>query len=223
MEKHQKNLKRRPYLRSKFEDGDRPDGQDFTDLIDSSLNQKSDKIFAVDHRIGIGTETPNAPLEIVGKHKEINQSFLSTDGDNSTFRIAHPSEGIACIGVNQTETLQIGTFKKNGSDFKNHLTINKLGNIGIAVDEASEKLNVGGSVKIEKHLFINDVRLSVKKGKLYLKTCNTTYQILMKEVNSIPNYPNRKLATIVIIILFIILIILLLLIGYYYYTNTPTT
>ena len=48
------DLRRRKYLRSKFQDGDCPNGDDFAAMIDSGINQKSDQMFAVDQKLGIG-------------------------------------------------------------------------------------------------------------------------------------------------------------------------
>jgi len=223
MERETTDLKRRVYLRSKFEDGDRPDGQAFTDLIDSSLNQKSDKIFAVDQKIGIGTDAPSAPLEVFGAEKNVNQSFLATDGNNSTFRVAHPEEGVASVGSNQSEKLQLGKFKKNGASFVAHMTLEPSGNIGIGIDEPEEKLAIEGSLMVTQDLLIGACKLSFKNGKLLLYTDETCYQVALEDVGSKPQKPRKHLGLRLVVLLLCVLTIILLLVIYYLYTQNLST
>jgi hypothetical protein len=222
MENNNRDLRRRKYLRSKFEDGDRPNGQSFADLIDSSLNQKSDKIFGVDHKIGIGTENPNAPLEVSGARKEVNQSFLTGDGCNSTFRIAHPENGVLGMGCDESERLQIGAFKNDGSSFEPHMVIDKNGSVGIGTERPEVKLDISGSLKVDQNILLGDCLLAFNNGKLFLKTGDAKYHILMENVDSKPAKPDRyKLLFRVMIFICIFLIMLFLL--EYWSLKDPTT
>ena len=68
-------------LKTYFETGDRPTEEEFAQLIDSNLNQKDDDIHAKDRKIGIGTDDPNAKLDVNGEviirdNTEIKKSLL---------------------------------------------------------------------------------------------------------------------------------------------------
>jgi hypothetical protein len=80
----------RTYLIERFQDGDIPTGQDFADMIDSSLNLLDDGLTSYkitdahgDHkRFGIGDTAPIFPLGIKAEvgHDEGLISFTSSDG-----------------------------------------------------------------------------------------------------------------------------------------------
>ncbi|MEL6559879.1 MAG: hypothetical protein AAFQ94_16945 [Bacteroidota bacterium] len=59
----------RKKLRTFFEQGDRPDESQFSDLIESGFNQIDDDVHAVDQKIGIGTDQPDEKLDVDGKVK----------------------------------------------------------------------------------------------------------------------------------------------------------
>ena len=144
----QDNLKGREYLKSKFRDGDRPDGTDFADLIDSCINQKSDRIFALDGKMGIATDKPKAPLEIKGGRRKTRQTLLVSDGNNSSFRIAHPEVKTAALGANNGEKLTLGTFLEDGSEFTPRISMDAQGKLGIGTESPRELLDVCGSINV---------------------------------------------------------------------------
>ena len=51
---------------------------------------------------------------------------MTTDGFNSTFRIAHPQEAVVSLGSNEKQELKIGNFKEDGSSFKTNVFIYHL-------------------------------------------------------------------------------------------------
>lgn len=59
----------RKKLRTFFEQGDRPDESQFSDLIESGFNQIDDDVHAVNQKIGIGTDQPDEKLDVDGKVK----------------------------------------------------------------------------------------------------------------------------------------------------------
>ncbi|MEO5642814.1 MAG: hypothetical protein ABIQ40_19935 [Bacteroidia bacterium] len=81
---------KRTYLIDRFQDGAIPDGQDFADMIDSSLNLLDDGLTSYkisdthgEHkRFGIGDTSPAFPLSIQAEdgHDEGIISFISADG-----------------------------------------------------------------------------------------------------------------------------------------------
>lgn len=206
----EENLKGREYLKSKFQNGDRPNQSDFFDLIDGSINQESDKLFAVNRKIGIGTEKPSATLEVKGGRRKVKQSFLASDGDCSTFRIAHPHHGTVGIGANDAEKLALGTFVKDGSAFKSHLTVDPDGNIGIGTISPRERLDVRGSISVSEKIQLGECELEFLNGRLLLIYGGRKYEIEMHHSHrhpAPPPPPRRKGLLWVLISIGILLVI----------------
>jgi hypothetical protein len=173
-------LQDRRELKSEFRDGDRPDQNDFASLIDSSFNQLSDQLFAKDKRLGIGVEQPAAPLDVAGASESVRQSIITTDGSNSTFRIAHPNTNVVAIGGDKESTLEIGDFESNGASFDPKMTITSKGRVGIATQAPEHKLHVNGSAKIENKLYLGDCQLECVNGRLLLVYNGVTYTVKME-------------------------------------------
>ena len=208
------NVKGREYLKSKFENGDRPDGNDFADLIDSSINQKSDDFYAMDHKIGIGTSRPKAPLEIRGGRRRVKQSFISSNGDCSTFRIAHPDHYVAAIGANNGEKLSFGTFADDGSDFRHFMALTADGSLGIGTDAPTQKLDIHGSINVSKTIHLSDCVLEFINGRLILTSKGRSYKILMEHIHHDPKPPRNKALMWVLISLGILVVIGLAIVIY---------
>jgi len=205
-------LRRRSYLKTRFEDGDRPNGNDFAELISSSLNQKSDQIFAVNQMLGIGTKAPEAPLEVKGCKKKHKQSVIVADGDNSTFRISHPINNVVAIGSDLGESMQIGNFDcKNGNYFEPQMYISK-GRVGIGAEAENAELDVKTTLWVGESIGLGGGKLYFEDDKLYLKTDKQTYEILTKNTN---HKPYRKLILVLIILGSILLLLVIVLIIIY--------
>lgn len=188
----QDNLKGREYLKSKFRDGDRPDGTDFSDLIDSCINQKSDRIFALDGKMGIATDKPKAPLEIKGGRRKTRQTLLVSDGSNSSFRIAHPEARTAALGANNGESLALGTFVEDGSEFTPRISMDAQGKLGIGTESPRELLDVCGSINVDQSIFLGTAELYFKKGELMLLNNGRKYRVLMEEIHHHHHHPERR-------------------------------
>ncbi len=78
----------RTHLKEKFNDGKKPTGKDFSDLIDSFVNQEDDKVGVgengvhIPDEVAIGTEIPNEKLTIDGaiSLRELQSSPNATNG-----------------------------------------------------------------------------------------------------------------------------------------------
>jgi len=212
----------RAHLKEQFKNGDKPSQEDFADLIDSSLNQVSDQIFAEDQKIGIGTKEPRVPLEIMGgSENKGRQSFIASDGEYSTFRIAHPNNGVVAIGSHKKEVFQLGKFKSEGAEFYPRMTINSEGNIGVGTEDPKEKLDVEGSLKIKDSLFLGGAELVFKEGKLFMYTDGVGYKIKMERVGPFPT-PIRPISMFLAILIAISLLLLILIFICIYFELLPT-
>lgn len=185
----EENLEGRESLKDKFKNGDRPNQTDFSDLIDSTINQESDKLFAVNRKIGIGTDKPSATLEVRGGRRKVKQSFLTSDGDCSTFRIAHPHHGTVGIGTNDAEKLALGTFAKDGSAFKSHMTLDPDGNIGVGTISPRERIDVRGSISVSERIHLGESILEFVNGRLLLIYGGRKYEIEMHHTHRHPAPP----------------------------------
>lgn len=148
-----KKIKGRKYLKSRFRDGACPTGQDFADLINSTVNQKSDQVHAVGNKLGIGTATPEATLEVKGTCSG-QPTLKSTDGANSTLWISHPASAITALATGEGEALMIGSQKSSNSHFQPKMTVQRGGNVGIGVQKPRAKLDVNGSAYVRKDLHV---------------------------------------------------------------------
>lgn len=175
------DLRRRKYLKSRFEDGDCPNGEDFSAMIDSCINQKSDQIFAVEQQLGIGTEEPGAPLEIKGARGKLSVSLIASDGCHSTLRIAHPGYNTVAIGGNKKDDVQIGTFGDSCDGFSPTMTVTSSGQVGIGLSVPEAELHVLKTIKAGESVAIGDAVLTFHKKKLWLTAYGEKYRILMED------------------------------------------
>lgn len=194
------DLRRRKYLRSKFQDGDCPDGNNFAELIDSGINQKSDQMFAVDQKLGIGTREPSAPLEVNGSSGDQKVSAVFTDGCNSSLIVGHGEDSVIALGGKQRNELQLGNFNRECDKFKTHVTVTSEGKVGIGVEQPEAELHVAHTVKADKHVAIGDATLTFHKRKLWLTANNKHYQILMIESGGKIPGGNKTLMIILLIL-----------------------
>jgi hypothetical protein len=138
----------REYLIERFQDGDIPTGQDFADMIDSSLNLLDDGLTSYkitdghgDHkRFGIGDTAPVYPLGIKAEtgHDEGLISFTSSDGMSKWNLNLNPS--LSNIPGFSIDDMSSGTnisrlFIDAGVD----------GKVGIGTVSPSEQLHVVGA------------------------------------------------------------------------------
>lgn len=210
------DLKGRKYLKSRFEDGDCPNGNDFAELIDSCINQKSDRIFAVDHQLGIGTDAPSAPLNVNGSSGDQKISAILTDGCNSTLRFGHPSKNDITIGGNKKDDIQIGVFDDCASTFTPIMSITSSGRVGIGVSQPQAELHVADSVKAGQSVAIGEAVLTFHRKKLWLEANGKRYYIVMEEADHRPHkHPGLLIVLLILcavnllaIIVFIILYLL---------------
>lgn len=201
------NLRDREYLRSKFQNGDRPDEGDFDDFINGTINQKSDGIYAINRKVGIGTEQPTAALEVTGARKKVKQSFLTSDGHHSSFRVAHPKQGTVGIGSSDGERFSLGNFAQDGSRFNSHLTIEPDGHVGIGVKNPCERLDVQGSIHVSDKIRLGDCQLKFLHGKLLLIYSGRKYEIEMHHIHHNPVPPDKKWLMWLLITIAILLLI----------------
>ncbi|MBL4707421.1 MAG: hypothetical protein JKY48_03160 [Flavobacteriales bacterium] len=207
----------REQLKKQFKNGDRPSEEAFAALIDGALNQASDKIFATDHKIGIGTKKPRVPLEVQGDSDSTGQqSFIASDGTNSTFRIAHPRKNVIAIGGNKEDCLEFGKFKKDGAIFLPKMSLVNNGNVGIGLgtESPTEKLEVGGSIKVKDKILLGKGELELKDGKLILRIDGKRYIIKMDRELPIPIRPISTL--LIVLIIFSLLLLILVFICIYF-------
>jgi hypothetical protein len=194
------DLRRRKYLRSQFQDGDCPDGKNFAELIDSGINQKSDQMFAVDHKLGIGTDEPSAPLEVNGSSGDQKISAVFTDGCNSSLIVGHGEDCVIALGGKQRNDIQLGNFNRECDKFQPHVTVTSEGKVGIGVERPETELHVAHTIKADKHVAIGDAILSFHKRRLWLTANNKHYQILMVESGGKTPGGNKKLMIFLLIL-----------------------
>jgi hypothetical protein len=177
-------LRLRGDLKSSFETGDRPSGEDFAALIDSVINQEEDGVFAVDGKVGIGTNVPEATLNVNGGTGALKQSILSSDGSYSVFRVAHPEEGVAALGPNEQQELKIGHFRADGSYFNTNVRINSEGDTAIGDKVPEAKLHVQGDLKVDEKITLGDCELIFHQGRLILFYNGVQYNVKLEKARS---------------------------------------
>lgn len=194
------DLRRRKYLRSRFEDGDCPNGADFSAMIDSCINQKSDQIFAVEQQLGIGTEEPTAPLEIKGARGKLNVSLVASDSCYSTLRIAHPDHNTIAIGGDKRDDVQIGNYSDCRDEFTPTMTVSSSGRVGIGLSKPEAELHVLKTIKAGESVAIGEAVLTFHKKKLWLTAHGEKYRILMEPEHHHPG--KSKLLLLVLVLCF---------------------
>lgn len=204
-----KNLQDREWLRSRFKDGDRPDGNQFSAWIDSSINQKSDGLYASEKRLGIGIEHPTTPLDILGDKDSGGLALRSSNGGNSHFQVAHPDSSQVNLGCQSGEKMALGHFQDGNSGFTEQLVIVREGMVGIGTPSPQEALEVNGSVKVAQHLLLGEATLYFKRGKLYLKADGKKYQLQMvRSSNSPTPLPRWLYWALIVFFIFVLFVIL---------------
>ncbi len=207
--------KDRGYLKSKFKDGDRPDQQDFAAWIDSSINMESDRVFTENGKMGIGTSNPKNPLEINGFNPNdgVKTSLLTTDGTNSSFRIAHPDTGQVALGVEKNQAVQIGQFLNQGTSFDSNLVIDGSGKVGIHTSEPNAELTVAGTASISEKLILGNAIIEADQTTLYVTLDGVKYKIPLKSGSTIKPVYWALIGAGVLLLIIILVSIIVTLIG----------
>jgi hypothetical protein len=133
-------IKSRTYLKSKFDNGDIPTQDDFADIIDSYIHEEEDGITIYNApdltvRVGIGIDTPESPLGILGT------------GEDQTMISFHKPDGSSVWSLNQNPTaLDVPGFniqQKVGSLKLSRFFVKESdGHIGIGTTNPSRILEV---------------------------------------------------------------------------------
>jgi len=92
-----------------------------------------------DGQLGIGTDQPNAKLEIAG-----GGLTVGNEGDNSVIKFQAANERTGMIGV-QDDGIQ-GFFVHLSGEYR--MSVNQNGNVGIGTTTARAKLDVAGDLKL---------------------------------------------------------------------------
>lgn len=95
--------------------------------------------------VGIGTNDPQAALDVAGTARIGAMLTVGNTGANSILRFEAAGKKTAQIGV-QDESDQ-GFFVQTGDAYR--LSVNKNGNVGVGVKLASAKLHVDGDLRIK--------------------------------------------------------------------------
>ncbi|MEZ4362936.1 MAG: hypothetical protein R3B48_22280 [Kofleriaceae bacterium] len=96
-------------------------------------------------RVGIGTNDPQAELDVRGDARISAKLTVGNKGDNSVLRFEAANHKNAEIGV-QDDGDQ-GFYVRMGPAYR--LSVNQNGNVGVGVDLAGAKLHVDGNVRIK--------------------------------------------------------------------------
>lgn len=138
----------RAYLVERFQDGDIPTGQDFADMIDSSLNLLDDGLTSyiitdghgTHKRFGIGDTAPVYPLGIKAEtgHDEGLISFTSSDGLSKWNFNLNPT-------VSNIPGFSIDDMSSGTSVSRLFIDAGVDGKVGIGTVSPSEQLHIVGS------------------------------------------------------------------------------
>lgn len=174
MSTQQGNKKGRDKLKTYFETGDRPTEDEFSQLIDSGINQEDDQVYVKDRatlnpKLGLGVEEPNEKLHVNGsiqvedniKGKDSRTGYLrissaqNDDQDGSCMYMMRSDDGGSNSGG--ITFVAAGDGVKNGFEFthKNQLSgqfeqsvrISGNGDVGIGTNTPNAKLVVQDDYK----------------------------------------------------------------------------
>jgi hypothetical protein len=117
---------------------------------DSYYETKYDNGLIVQGNVGIGTDSPDKKLHILGSSNEILH-IERDSGNAATLKFSNSASVGAIIGLNSTEHLEFshlhGTkdiiFKTNNTE---RIRINSSGNVGIGTNNPASKLEVNGNI-----------------------------------------------------------------------------
>jgi hypothetical protein len=127
-------------------------------------------------KVGIGTSTPDAPLEVVGNW-DGDHGALEITGDRPTIRLnGGPSTGNNSwlMHVGNDGPGNFGIFHRaSPGNYPNRLTITPAGNVGIGTLNPSSRLEVAGTVSFgasfgpKLNLFNTDWGFGIQNGVMY--------------------------------------------------------
>jgi len=133
-------------------------------------------------RIGIGTTTPSAPLEIAGATSATDTGITIKNGSATRLRLFHNDNAGASYltsydGVGAAQALNIRSGNKlylSGGGAATHMTITTSGEVGIGTTSPSQKLDVDGAVK--KAVFtVNTLPTATAGTSCYVSDSNHTH------------------------------------------------
>lgn len=204
-----RNLRNREELRARFRDGDRPNGQDFSNLIDSSVNQESDGIFTLDGHLGIGTEIPRAMVDI--QNNSNVPSLMASREGSSVFRVTHQGPSVVALSAQQGQSLRLGQYNVNNQNVRPTIQLSPQGNVGIGTHAPRTRLDVAGSARISEQLLLGGgtLRLDAKKG-LMINLNGNNYRVLVEKEK--PPKPPVDLKWFYVTVIFLLTCIIILLI-----------
>ncbi len=137
----------RSYLIDKFQDGDIPTGQDFADMIDSSLNLLDDGLTSykitdshgAHKRFGIGDTAPEFPLGLKAEvgHDEGLISFTSSDGTHKWNISLNPT-------VSDTPGFSIDDSSSGTGNSRFFIDTSANGKVGIGTVSPLSQLHIAG-------------------------------------------------------------------------------
>ena len=167
MSTQQGNKKGRDKLKTYFETGDRPTEDEFSQLIDSGINQEDDQVYVKDRatsnpKLGLGVEEPNEKLHVNGSI-QVEDNIKGKDSRTGHLRISsaqNDDQDGSCMYMMRSDDggsnsggitfVAAGDGVKNGFEFthKNQLSgqfeqsvrISGNGDVGIGTNAPNAKL-----------------------------------------------------------------------------------
>ena len=92
--------------------------------------------------VGIGTDNPRVPLQIMGSSSSSKINLLGSDGVNATWRLATPMNRVVAFGGNPDHNISFGGFAPDDSSYTERMRIASNGNVGIDINNPIAKLHV---------------------------------------------------------------------------------
>lgn len=187
----------RDILKEYFETGDRPKEIEFVRLIDSGINQKDDELFAVNGKIGVGTNDPQSKLHVDGDIAVTNHIHgdKTNKGNDDDVLIVENGSQVQLFGSRHTGKsggIVIGA-KKDNSDptsgkilfsqnsqtgWQDNVVIDHEGKVGIGAMSPQNKLEIKGTVD-------TGLRLPTGKGDGKVLTSDSSGNAIWKPATDI--------------------------------------